>query len=45
VSRVTQISLEVNHRGYVFEIGNIALEDEAKNLLQNDEVKRAYWGG
>jgi branched-chain amino acid transport system ATP-binding protein len=45
VEQNAQMALEVCHRGYVFEIGNIALEDEAKNLLQNDEVKKAYLGG
>jgi len=29
----------------VFEIGKIAFEDKAKNLLENEEVKKAFLGG
>ena len=32
-----------NH-GYVLEVGNVALEDTAKNLLNNEMVRRAYLG-
>ena len=32
-------------RGYVFEIGKIAFEDKAKNLLENDEVRKSFLGG
>ena len=32
-------------RGYVFEIGKIVFEDKAKNLLENDEVRKSFFGG
>ena len=32
-----------NH-GYVLEVGNVVLEDTAKNLLNNEMVRRAYLG-
>lgn len=35
----------IAHRGYVFKIGEIVLEDKGKNLLENEEVKRAFLGG
>ena len=32
-------------RGYVFEIGKIAFKDKAKNLFENDEVRKSFLGG
>ena len=32
---------DIIHRGYVFKIGGIFMEDSAQNLLESDEVKRA----
>lgn len=37
--------LEIAHRGYVFEIGKIFMEDKGKNLLESAEVKKAFLGG
>ncbi len=37
--------LKIAHRGYVLETGTIAIEDSAKNLMENDAVKKAYLGG
>ena len=37
-------ALDIANRGYVMETGNITLEDSAKSLLENEEVKRAYLG-
>ncbi|MDW7660508.1 MAG: branched-chain amino acid ABC transporter ATP-binding protein, partial [Bacillota bacterium] len=37
--------LKIAHRGYVLETGSIAIEDTAKNLMENDTVKKAYLGG
>lgn len=37
-------ALKIAHRGYVMETGRITLADSAKNLLANDEVRRAYLG-
>jgi branched-chain amino acid transport system ATP-binding protein len=38
-------ALEIAHRGYVLETGNLVLSDTGKNLLQNPKVKEAYLGG
>lgn len=45
VEQNAQMALEIAHRGYVFKIGEIVLEDEGKALLENDEVKKAFLGG
>jgi len=44
VEQNVRIALEYADRGYVFEIGKIAFEDKAKNLLDNDNVKKSYFG-
>jgi ABC-type lipopolysaccharide export system ATPase subunit len=33
------------HRGYVFKIGSIFMEDTVSNLLKSEEVKKAFLGG
>lgn len=38
-------ALEIAHRGYVFSVGEIVLEDTGKNLLDNQQVKKAFLGG
>jgi branched-chain amino acid transport system ATP-binding protein len=38
-------ALRVANRGYVIETGTIAIEDTASQLLNNEEVKKAYLGG
>lgn len=38
-------ALKIAHRAYVFKIGEIALEDKSSNLLENEEVKKAFLGG
>ena len=37
-------ALSIADRGYVLETGNIVLEGNAKELLNNDRVKKAYLG-
>ena len=37
-------ALEIAHRGYVLEAGRVVLEGSAPELMQHDEVKRAYMG-
>jgi branched-chain amino acid transport system ATP-binding protein len=37
-------ALEIAHRGYVLEAGRVVLEGRAAELMQHDEVKRAYMG-
>jgi len=44
VEQNAQAALKVAHRGYVLEVGEIALCDSAANLLTNDAVRRAYLG-
>jgi branched-chain amino acid transport system ATP-binding protein len=39
------MALNIADRGYVLQQGRIVLSDEAKNLLTNDLVRRAYLGG
>lgn len=39
------MALNVADRGYVLQQGHIVLSDTAKNLLDNDLVRRAYLGG
>ena len=45
VEQNAQMALEIAHRGYVFKIGEIVMEDSGKNLLGNEEVKKAFLGG
>ena len=44
VEQNAHMALGVAHRGYVLETGSIAMADEAKALLANDAVKKAYLG-
>jgi len=44
VEQNARIALKYVHRGYVLETGNIMLEGNAKDLGQNEEVKKAYLG-
>ena len=37
-------ALEIAHRGYVLENGRIVIEGRASDLMQHDEVRRAYMG-
>ena len=39
------MALNVADRGYVLQTGKIVLSDSAKNLLNNDLVRKAYLGG
>jgi branched-chain amino acid transport system ATP-binding protein len=38
------LALQVAHRGYVIETGQIVLEDTGQNLLKSEEVRKAYLG-
>lgn len=38
------MALQAAERGYVIETGEIVLEDDAKQLLGNDQVRKAYLG-
>ena len=37
-------ALKISHRAYVLETGKVVLADSAQNLLNNDEVQKAYLG-
>lgn len=44
VEQNVNAALEIAHRGYVLETGNIIGSDTAENLLQNDMIKKSYMG-
>lgn len=45
VEQNARMALEYSDRGYVFEIGKIAFEDDSKKLLNDDEIKKSFLGG
>ena len=45
VEQNAHMALAVARRGYVLETGSVRFSDEARALLANDEVKKAYLGG
>ncbi len=45
VEQNAKMALNISHRAYVLETGKIVMSDDAKNLLGNEEVKKAYLGG
>jgi branched-chain amino acid transport system ATP-binding protein len=44
VEQNARLALRLAHRGYVLETGNIILQGMAKELIQNELVKKAYLG-
>jgi branched-chain amino acid transport system ATP-binding protein len=44
IEQNAHMALNVADRGYVIESGSIVLEDTARNLLGNDQVRKAYLG-
>jgi branched-chain amino acid transport system ATP-binding protein len=44
VEQNARLALEVAHRGYVMESGEIGLAGEARSLLENPRVREAYLG-
>ncbi len=44
VEQNAKMALKVANRAYVLETGKIKLSGDAKELLKNDEVKKAYLG-
>jgi len=38
------MALEVAHRGYVIQTGEVVLQDDAKVLMKNDMVRKVYLG-
>lgn len=45
VEQNANMALSVAHRAYVLETGKIVLSGDAKELLGNEEIKKAYLGG
>ncbi|UCE27614.1 MAG: ABC transporter ATP-binding protein [Candidatus Coatesbacteria bacterium] len=45
VEQNAAMALDVSHRGYVMETGKVVLQDTSANLLENEEVQKAYLGG
>jgi len=44
VEQNAHMALGVAHKGYVLETGHIVMHDDAKSLLSNADVKKAYLG-
>jgi branched-chain amino acid transport system ATP-binding protein len=44
VEQNAELALELARHGYVLETGTIALDGEAKGLMDNDHVRKAYLG-
>lgn len=45
VEQNSKIALSTAHRGYVMQTGEIVMSDTCQNLMENEEVKKAYLGG
>jgi branched-chain amino acid transport system ATP-binding protein len=45
VEQNANMALHVAHRGYVLQTGQIVLQDTAKHLMHNEDVKKSYLGG
>ncbi len=45
VEQNAQMALSIAHRGYVLETGRVVLSGTGKELLVNDDVRKAYLGG
>ena len=44
VEQNANMALSISHRAYVLEIGTIALEGSAQDLMNNERIKKAYLG-
>lgn len=45
VEQNARMALKFAQRGYVLESGDLVLEGDSEDLLNNPEVKKAYLGG
>jgi branched-chain amino acid transport system ATP-binding protein len=45
VEQNASMSLQIAHKAYVMEIGSIVLSGSGKELMQSDDIKKAYLGG
>ncbi len=39
------MALNIAHRGYVFKIGGIFMEATGNEILENEDIARAFLGG
>jgi branched-chain amino acid transport system ATP-binding protein len=44
VEQNANMALSIAHRGYVLQTGRIVLADTAQNLLNNEQLRKAYLG-
>ena len=44
VEQNAELALQLAHHGYVLETGSVVLEGEAKGLMDNEHVRKAYLG-
>ena len=44
VEQNANMALSIANRGYVVQTGRIVLADDAKNLLDNEQLRKAYLG-
>lgn len=44
IEQNAQMALQVAHRGYVMETGRMSLEGKAKDLAQDEKIKKTYLG-
>jgi branched-chain amino acid transport system ATP-binding protein len=44
VEQNARIALDVAHRGYVLEVGKVAVEGSAGELRENESVRKSYLG-
>lgn len=44
VEQNAYVALQIAHYGYVLESGQIVLEGDAKTLIENEDIRKAYLG-
>jgi branched-chain amino acid transport system ATP-binding protein len=44
VEQNANMALSIAHRGYVLQTGRVVLADKAENLLNNEQMRKAYLG-
>ena len=44
VEQNSKLALKTAERAYVFQTGTVAIEDSCEELMNNEEVKKAYLG-
>lgn len=44
VEQNSKLALQIANRGYILENGRVTISSDAKELLKNDHIKKAYLG-